>query len=78
LSDKKSLSLPKKINGIPQIKNTNNKLDWTEDSDSVSALVHHLNILVLPRTPLNPSCSILQIETMKNYSKELHIIILTC
>jgi hypothetical protein len=34
--------------------------------------------LVLPRTPLNLSCSIFQIETMKNYSKEIHIIILTC
>jgi len=44
---------------------------------SISVLILHLNILVLPRTPLNLSFSIFQIETMKNYSNELHIIILT-
>lgn len=72
----KNQSLSKSINGIPQ--NKTQTTNWTGLrilSHGIFALALHLNILVLPRSPLNLSCSIFQIETMKNYSKELHIII---
>jgi hypothetical protein len=66
---------------MESLKSKTQTTNWTGMrilTHSISALVLHLNILVLPRTPLNLSCSIFEIETMKNYSKELHIIIMTC